>query len=332
MALLALAEKPATAPLPETLSLLRTRAVAAPDQLALRHKRRGRWWGWRWLDVAEEVDRLSLLLADHGFGRGSRLALSGPFEPTLLLLALAAATAGGESFTVARQADEGELERILAERRPTHAFVQGRDAVAHWLEAARRADAELWLLSEQAGRQQESGRVRIAVIEELERVSANAGRGRRPAVPVRLRPPGGTLWVEEGTEWQGGLEVVLEQWLTGGSLLAFPESPLSASRDRREVEPERLVLSSLRLAALSREIAGRLSAPGTWRRRASDWALAPGALRGFVRGRIRRLLGLRRLREIAAVPAQGALEPLPDIFRALGTRPLVVRATARREG
>ena len=61
------------------------------------------------------------------------------------------------------------------------------------------------------------------------------------------------MWSEEGTQWQAGLTVLLEQWLGSGQPLAFPESPGSASRDRREVAPSGLLLSAERLQRLRSE-------------------------------------------------------------------------------
>ena len=98
------------------------------------------------------------------------------------------------------------------------------------------------------------------------------------------------LWSEEGTQWQDGLSVLLEQWLNSGQSLAFPESPGSASRDRREVAPTGLLLSAERLQRLADEIESRLAAQGTWRRRLCDWAIAhpEKGLQRLIKNRVRR--------------------------------------------
>jgi len=112
------------------------------------------------------------------------------------------------------------------------------------------------------------------------------------------QPNGETvLWSEEGTHWQGGLAVVLGQWLNSGHGLAFPEGVASAQRDRREVAPTGLLLSTARLAHLADEIESRLAPHGTWRRRLCDWAIAhpQSGLRRLLKNRVRKLLGFQRL-------------------------------------
>ena len=112
------------------------------------------------------------------------------------------------------------------------------------------------------------------------------------------QPVGETaLWSEEGTHWQGGLAVLLEQWLNTGHGLAFPESLASAQRDRREVAPTGLLLSAERLQHLADEIESRLAPHGTLRRRLCDWAIAhpQSGLRRLLKNRVRKLLGFQRL-------------------------------------
>jgi hypothetical protein len=91
--------------------------------------------------------------------------------------------------------------------------------------------------------------------------------------------------------------VLLEQWLSSGHGLAFPESPGSASRDRREVAPSGLLLSAGRLHVLAAEIDSRLAPPGTWRRRLCDWAIAhpESGPQRLIKHRVRRLLGFHNL-------------------------------------
>jgi hypothetical protein len=114
---------------------------------------------------------------------------------------------------------------------------------------------------------------------------------------LRLGAFGAQWWSEEGTEWQAGLTVLFEQWLSSGHGLAFPESPGSASRDRREVAPSGLLLSAGRLHVLAAEIDSRLAPPGTWRRRLCDWAIAhpESGPQRLIKHRVRRLLGFQRL-------------------------------------
>lgn len=254
--------------LPKALEQLRHWAQVSPLQPALRHKRHGRWFVWRWIDVLRDVERLADGLSQQGFSKESRLALSGAFEPDQLLLALASQHIGGELLTLPDNLDPDSLHENLWRSRPTHAFVQDRQT------------AQLWL---------NEGQTLLNFADLLGPVEP----------PQRLNrwAQSKPLWSEEGTQWQAGLSVLLEHWLTSGQSLAFPESPGSASRDRREVAPSGLLLSAERLQLLAAEIDSRLAPQGTWRRRLCDWAIAhpEKGLRRLIKNRVRRLLGFQNL-------------------------------------
>lgn len=284
---------------PDALDRLRHWAGARPRELALRHKRRGQWKAWQWADVAREVEHLAAALQQQGFGPGSRLVLSGAVEPTLILLALAAKAAGGHPLPVSRELSGEALRSLLAELRPRHIYVQGREGTLRHLAALGGAEDEILLLSS-ASVARHSGKVRVLPLSAL-----YAGGPARPLrLAARRAHAAAPLWSEDGTEWREGLGTVLRHWLDGGQCVAFPESIESASRDRLEIAPSGLLLSPARRRALEEECESRLAPLGSLRRRAWEWSLegAGGGLRGQIQARVRRLFGLQRL--------QGGVSPL----------------------
>ncbi|MDD2730041.1 AMP-binding protein [Malikia sp.] len=300
---------------PTTLGRIRHWTSVRPQQLALLHKRRGRWVAWSWAEVEIDVARLASVLRHQGFDSRSTLAVSGPFEPTLIMLALAAYQLGGEVVTISRLANAEQLNQVIDQAQPTHAYVHGRDGMARWIKAAASGRHELLLISNQAAARQ---------VNHWHLVPLESGfPAQQVAAPRRVaataRRSAGTLWSEEGTESSLTLPHLLNYWLEKGETFAFPETIGSAARDRRDVAPSSLLLSEDRLRALADEIENRLAAPGSLPHRIWEWTLADHSrgIRRHIRAKVRRLFGLQRLQNLMA----GAESPrsIPAVAALLGT-------------
>ncbi|SFW21316.1 MULTISPECIES: AMP-binding protein [Pseudomonas] len=299
-------------PLPDgvtdsALAALQRWARERPTQIALRHRRLGLWKAWRWIDVQREVQRVCDGLRQQGFAPGSRLALSGAFEPSLLILALAARQLGGYSVVIDRDSRGEDLQRQLRLARPAFAFVQRRESVSHWLQCGLDEEWPLRLYSAQVN-VANRGLWQVQSLSVLFVTEAPAAQRQGWAQVAE----DAVVWVDEGTEWRDGLVHLFSRWLEGGEGLAFPETRESASRDRREIAPTALLLSAVRVESLAAEIEARLPLPGSWRRRLCEWTLDDPrrGLRRWLKARVRHLLGFQRLRriEVPSAPADAVLQ------------------------
>lgn len=262
-----------------------------PDAIALLHKQRGRWEAFRWHDLPTALDRLRQGLARHGLVAGARLAVSGALEPELILLVLAANAAGARVVPVDRHAQGEHLRKALQAAAPTHAFVQDRKTIASWLESGYSSAGPVILFTSQpTGHQHASWR--IVALHTVSQAVADGAK--RPGVAsdlyrnLRSQP---VLWVDEGTEWQSGLEQVLKTWLESGMTLAAPEVAASSARDRHEIQPRHFVASPGRQIQVQAELEERLPLPGSWQRQLAGQAAATPIAR-WLAGRISRLHGL----------------------------------------
>ncbi len=241
------------------------------------------------------------------------MALSGAFEPSLLILALAARQLGGHSVVIDRESQGEDLRRQLRLIRPAFAFVQRRESVSHWLQCGLDDDWPLRLYSAQANAVRR-GLWQVQSLSVLFVAEAPTAQRQGWAQVA----DDAVVWIDEGTEWRDGLAHLFRRWLEGGEGLAFPETRESASRDRREIAPTALLLSAARVESLAAEIEARLPTPDSWRRRLCEWTLDDPrrGLRRWLKARVRHLLGFQRLRRIEVPSATaGAVRQGPAWLR-----------------
>ena len=84
-----------------------------PNRPAWRHKRLGIWQTLSWSAFATRTWDIALGLAEHGFGRGDRLAVAGDNRPDLYAALLAAQTLGGAGVPLDPEADPASFPAIL---------------------------------------------------------------------------------------------------------------------------------------------------------------------------------------------------------------------------
>jgi hypothetical protein len=283
-----LIEPPRPAPRAGVNETLRRHAEANPEAVALLHKQCGAWRAFRWRDILHNVAAVADLLRQDTPSGPPRVAVSGPYQPDLIVMSLAAEAAGGVVFPVPRRLRGEALQAVLAAIGPTHAFVQARREIPHWLRTQPNADTPLTLFSPHVAARQE-GVWRIAPLP-----ASRGAVGRRTA-PLR----GDIAWMDEGSDWTEGLALLFERWLGQGVPVAFPETSLSAFRDRKEIQPTALLASARRRQQNNEETRKRLAPPGSLGRKVSDWALsgADHPLARLLRFRIARLVGESRLTE-----------------------------------
>lgn len=268
-------------------------AVKTPDRVALLHKHRGRWLAYRWGDVLGLVRQRAALLRGLGFGPGARLALCAPYGPESLAVAFAAEAEGGHVHPLAPELDGDALVQAVDALGPVHAFVHARRVATRWLAAPVAAPSVL--LTPHAP-QDPAGRWQVVGWD-------GAGAAVVTAPGIVWRPGGaGLAWVEEDTDWSQGWAVLSRTWAARGWVLAVPETPETAGRDRAELCPDRLLCSAPRWRELAGELGRRLPPPGTVTRGLADWVLArPDGLAGrLLRRRLDRLTGLAGLRQSLA--------------------------------
>ncbi|WP_158814681.1 AMP-binding protein [Methylocapsa sp. S129] len=289
-----------TASLTSALNRLIETARRDPRSVALRHKHRGAWDAWSWYSIVVAVDRFASGLRRHGVEAGSVAAFAGEISPNFLLGALAARAIGAAVISIAPGAKTPEIAAVLRGLPVRVAIVQGREALAEWIQAGTAAGKSIPIVFDHVTPEGRSPHPSVLPIANLRDHAAEQGWAETlgaPSASSRRKP---TLWIEATTAWADGLNIIADLWLASGETLALPELLAASARDRFEIRPDRWIASSEQLTATSAEIAGRLPPNGGLAGRIVARAIgstsrsASTAAR-FVKSLLRYRLGLSRL-------------------------------------
>jgi acyl-CoA synthetase (AMP-forming)/AMP-acid ligase II len=294
-------------------------ARARPDAVALRYKHRGVWLVWNWRDVVREVDRFASFLRERAIGGGTAIAIVGEIRPSALFAAIAGYAIGAKVLLIAPDADRQEVAAALAKNSLYVVLVQGRQALATWLQALGQNNRSTQIVFDHATPGDVAPDKAVLPLSEVTKVSRLHGWADTLDL-VRGQPESGgeAVWIEASTSWSEAADVIIRAWLSSRHVLAIPELTAAAARDRVEIRPHRWIASSDCATVAAAEIAGRLPRTTGWLNSA---ARKMPALRHLLVNLIRYRLGLSRLTVIeveAAWQASAAARAAEATFASLG--------------
>lgn len=280
------------------LSRFESAARKDPDAPALISKQRGRWISWSWRDARDEIEALAAGLRHLGLRTGRSAVIDGEIGGNSFLAGAAIKTIGARIVSIPLAASGADLALTLSDPAIDLIIAQGRDALAEWDDAASNV-RRVPIIFDHATPDSRSPEEGILTFDALKRLAKPENPA--AAIPRRrrhLKPE--ITWFEETTDWSGGLDLLLEYWVSTGATIALPELLVAASRDRFELRPRKWIASSERVRANELHIHDRLAPEGSWGHRLAEKVLRGGRAPwdAVVRWRIRRRLGLDRLREI----------------------------------
>jgi long-subunit acyl-CoA synthetase (AMP-forming) len=301
-------------PVPTLPALLCRQAEQRGAATAMRHKRRGIWQGWTWVDMRDEVERVAGALVRRGVKAGDRVVVAGSPRPQLAITLVALHALGalpvlpagdeprkrhemlqGVRLAFAADPDSADHIQALAGETPTIVVVDAGgpertlltyDALLGEASGARRA---LNVAAIDPARPAfifgaANGSVRVLnhtdVANEAQAAASALGAGPQDRL-LQIAP--------FGREPALLLGPVLS--LLCGSTLFFPESDETLPQDLREVGPTLLVAPTLLLRQLRRAAFVRASASRAGWRRFLERSLDLHGVHLPPRSRLARLLG-----------------------------------------
>jgi hypothetical protein len=306
-----------THPPHEFLDRLLSAAVARGDRTALIFKSRGQWQTLSWSAALEQIGRAAAGLAHLGVTPGGYVAVDGEITPRLLIVAVAARAIGAELISVPLAANRERLDALILDPRVQFVAGHGRETVAEWQrfsEGHRRVP----ILFDHVTPESKSPGEGVFTFQQLTTLAPAPGWS-VAAGPAQATDASDTLWFAETTDWEQGLDTLLETWLDRPVAVALPESRRAADRDQAELQPNLWLASAASLSRTATAIVARLPATGRLRQ-LLDATLAGGRApwHHLLRRLLRRRTGLARLSHIDLAPGQPAPTEALQLLGGLG--------------
>lgn len=299
------------------LDRLLSTAVARAEQAALVFKSRGQWQALSWSAVLEQVGRAAAGLTHVGVTPGGHVAVDGEITPHLLIVSAAAKAIGAKLVSVPLAASRSRLDALILDPRVQFVAGHGRDTVAEWQRFGER-QRQVPILFDHATPESRSPGEGVLTFPQLTSLAPQPGWS-ATSTPTQVARNARTLWFAETTDWEQGLDALLDRWLAEPIAVALPESRRAASRDQAELKPDLWLASADSLSRSAAALAARLPAGGRLRR-LIDGALAGGQAPWHIalRHLLRRRTGLSRLSRIDVAPGQGIPDDAVRLFVGLG--------------
>ncbi len=109
-------------PIPE---YLKRTGEKFPDRMAVRIRRRKKWFGYTYGELAEKAARLASFIRDQGFGKGDKISVLGENRPEWILSYFAIQWAGATVVPLDAKLKPPEYLHILNDAEVSMAFVSG---------------------------------------------------------------------------------------------------------------------------------------------------------------------------------------------------------------
>jgi len=301
----------------EFLDRLLSAAVARGDRAALIFKSRGQWQKLSWTAVLQQIGRAAAGLAHLGVAPGGYVAVDGEITPRLLIVAAAAKAIGAELVAVPLDANRDTLDALILDRRVQFVAGHGRETVAEWQRFSV-GHRLVPILFDHVTPESKSPGEGVFTFQQLTSLAPAPGWS-IAATGSHTAGDADTVWFAETTDWEQGLDTLIDLWLSRPVAVALPESRRAADRDQAELQSQLWLASAASLSRSAAGLLGRLPADGRLRH-LIDATLSGGRApwHQLLRYLLRKRTGLARLSRIDLGAGQHVPSDASLIFGGLG--------------